>query len=93
MYTTHHFLCIVNGHFKHYWLQALKSIAEGGENTKEIVKQEIWQRRSGPGVKGEGGRAIPKEVVRSLSEVNRYFLGMKRLFEKWVHLYNLSNKN
>ena len=35
---------------------------------KEVVNPEIWQRRSG--VAGDGGRAIPKEIVRSLSEVN-----------------------
>ena len=49
-------------------LQALRAVAEGGDTVKEVVNPEIWQRRSG--VAGDGGRAIPKEIVRSLSEVN-----------------------
>ena len=49
-------------------LQALRAVAEGGDTVEEVVNPEIWQRRSG--VAGDGGRAIPKEIVRSLSEVN-----------------------
>lgn len=56
-------------------LQALRAVAEGEDNVQEVVKPEVWQRRSG--VAGDGGRAIPKEIVRSLSEVKILNLKMK----------------
>ncbi len=56
-------------------LQALRAVAEGEDNVQEVVKPEVWQQRSG--VAGDGGRAIPKEIVRSLSEVKILNLKMK----------------